>query len=228
MAETLTERAYHGIRQALITGGLKPGEQLVSRSLADQFGVSLAPVREAIGRLAAEGLVDHIPGSGSYVRKISKQDLYELFVLREALETCAAAEAADHAHPAQIEELDYLCQRCAKLAERLKNETPDQDLMDQWVDCEERFHTLLFEATKNVLLQRVANMYRSQIQVFEVQRTRPLILTAEIAAATVEGHREILQAIRQRDSELARTRMLQHVRQGRQTVMSFFAGSALE
>ncbi|MBL8890387.1 MAG: GntR family transcriptional regulator [Planctomycetaceae bacterium] len=222
MAETLSERAYKNIRRELISGGLKPGEQLVSRNLAERYGVSLAPVREAIGRLAAEGLIDHVPGSGSFVRTISKQDLYELFVLREALETCAAGEAAMNAHPAEIEELEYLCHKFDRLAAKV-TDSPNQDLMDEWVDAEERFHGLLFEATKNSLLQRVANMYRSQIQVFEVQRTRPLILTPEIAESTVIGHREIAEAVRQRDAESARSRMSHHIRQGRQTIMSFFA-----
>lgn len=222
MAETLSERAYKNIRRELISGGLKPGEQLVSRNLAERYGVSLAPVREAIGRLAAEGMIDHVPGSGSFVRTITKQDLYELFVLREALETCAAGEAALNAHPAEIEELEFLCDKFDKMAAQV-TDSPSQDLMDEWLDAEERFHGLLFEATKNALLQRVANMYRSQIQVFEVQRTRPVILTSEIARTTVIGHREIAEAVRQRDSELARTRMSQHIRQGRQTIMSFFA-----
>lgn len=221
MAETLTERTYKNIKQELIAGGLKPGEQLVSRDLAGRYGVSLAPVREAIGRLAAEGMIDHVPGSGSFVRTMTKQDLYELFVLREALESCAAAEAALNAHPAEIEEFGYLSDKFETMAAKV-TDTPSQELMDEWLDAEERFHGLLFEATKNSLLQRVANMYRSQIQVFEVQRSRPMILTPELAQSTAIGHREIAEALRQRDGESASARMLQHIRQGRLTVMSFF------
>ena len=225
MGLTLTEKTYQNIRSELISGGLKPGEQLVSRALADRLGVSLAPVREAIGRLAAEGLVEHVPGSGSFVKKITKQDLYELFVLREALETCAAAEAAHNAHPAQIEELEFLCSRFEELASRISEPSADQETMNTWVDSEERFHGLLFEATKNHLLQRVASNYRLQIQVFEVQRCRPLILKPQVALETVQSHRGIVQAIRARDAELARARMLAHVQQGRQTVMSFFSSN---
>ncbi len=222
MPKTLTEKTYLNLRKELISGDLKPGQRLVSRALAERLGVSLAPIREAIGRLAVEGFVEHVPGSGSFVKKISRQDLYELFVLREALESCAAAEAALNGHPVQFDEMDWLCQTFEELAGKIEGPNADQDIMNQWVDCEERFHTLLFDATKNLLLQKVAGNYRMQIQVFEVQRTRPMILTKSVADDTAKTHREIAQAIRERNSELARSRMLAHVQRGRQTIMNFF------
>ncbi len=223
--ETRTERAYQNIRRELISGELKPGQHLVSRALADRLGVSLAPVREAIGRLAVEGLVEHVPGSGTFVRTISKQDLYELYVLREALESCAAAEASINAHPVQLDELESICREFEAIAQRIpEGQNADQETMDRWVDCEERFHSLLFDATRNSLLQKMANNFRMQIQVFEVQRSSPKILAYQIAQETVRTHIEITQAIRQRDPESARARMLHHIQRGRQTVLDFFSG----
>ena len=92
--DTLSEKTYRNLRGKLLAGELKAGAQLVNRTLAQAMNVSLAPVREAIQRLATEGLVEHVPGAGAFVRKSSPQDLEELYVLREAVESCAAAEAA--------------------------------------------------------------------------------------------------------------------------------------
>ena len=94
MEQTLAEKSYDYIRKRLAGGDLPPGKRLVNRVLADEIGVSVIPVREAIHRLASEGLVEHVPGSGSFVRKTDLHDLDNLYVLRDALESCAAGEAA--------------------------------------------------------------------------------------------------------------------------------------
>ena len=69
MEQTLAEKSYDYIREKLSRGELPPGKRLVNRTLADEIGVSVIPVREAIHRLATEGLVEHVPGSGAFVRK---------------------------------------------------------------------------------------------------------------------------------------------------------------
>ena len=67
MQLSANERSYQAIRRKLETGKLGPGDKLITRTLAQEFGVSLSPVREAINRLATEGLVDHTPGAGAEV-----------------------------------------------------------------------------------------------------------------------------------------------------------------
>ena len=70
---SLAEQAYRHIRSKLSNGTFVPGEQLVNRVLATEIGVSVIPVREAINRLATEGLVEHVPGSGAFVRQADSQ-----------------------------------------------------------------------------------------------------------------------------------------------------------
>lgn len=221
--KTLTESTYHNIRQELMAGKLKPGQKLISRAIASRHGVSLAPVREAIGRLAAEGLVEHVPGSGSFVKTVTKQDLYELYILREGLESCAAAEAATNAHPLQVQELGQLCDRFDQLAEQISGENADQSTMDQWIDAEERFHFLLLESSRNSLLNKICRNYRMQLQVFELQRKQPMILTRAIADETCRLHRQIFDAVRERNPEQARALMLEHIQVGKHNILSLFA-----
>lgn len=222
-SETLTERTYVNIRQDLISGKLKPGEKLISRTIASRHGVSLAPVREAIGRLAAEGLVEHIPGAGSYVKTLTKQDLYELYVLREALESCAASEAALNAHPLQLQELQQLCHTFDEMAARICGEQATTEIMDQWIDAEEQFHGLMLEASRNTLLAKICGNYRTQLQIFELQRQQPLILTKVIADETAIMHRQIVEAVVARDPAKARALMIDHIQTGKKNILDYFA-----
>lgn len=226
MQETLSEKAYQQLRRKVLRGELQPGDQLVNRTLADEIGVSLAPLREAINRLATEGLVHHVPGAGAFVRKLTRQDLEELYVLREALETCAAAEAARYISEGQLGDLDAICRDCAAIAEQIrrqKKQIATDELFDRWLDLEETFHAIIVEAARNRMLTKVVVEHRALIQVFEAQRHRTAILTVAVAEETCRGHAALVEALRQRDAGLVRRRMSDHIRRGRQTIMEHFA-----
>ncbi|HVK19095.1 MAG TPA: GntR family transcriptional regulator [Fimbriiglobus sp.] len=224
MQETLAEKTYQHLRRKVLTGELQAGSQLVNRTLAEELEVSLAPVREAIHRLASEGLIEHIPGAGAFVRKMSSQDLEELYVLREAVESCAAAEAARYVADWQLDVLDEVCRRFVEIVEevrRLPAQTATDPLLDRWLDGEERFHTVIVEAARNRLLAKVVQEYRALVQVFGVQRHRETILTVTVAEQTARDHEAIAEALRRRDAESARRLMSTHIQRGRQTVLEY-------
>ncbi len=85
----LADRVYKTLRAAILSGEFEPGERLVESQIADQIGVSRAPVRTAISRLDSEGLVDLFPRRGSYVTALIKQDIWEVYTLRASLERLA-------------------------------------------------------------------------------------------------------------------------------------------
>ena len=91
---TLSEKAYDHIRQQVFSGELGPGDRLVNRALAKQLGTSFIPVREAISRLASEGLVKQVAGAGAFVRSFDRQEISEIYDVRELFEPFAAAQAA--------------------------------------------------------------------------------------------------------------------------------------
>lgn len=224
MQETLAERTYQQLRLKLLHGELQAGTQLVNRTLAEEMGVSLAPVREAIHRLATEGLIEHIPGAGAFVRRLSPRDLEELYILREAVESCAAAEATRYIGEEQLQQLEALCRSFLAIAEEIRGQEGQIATLqqfDRWLDLEEQFHVVIVEAARNRLLQKVVLDYRALIQVFELQRHRTTILTLSVALETCQGHLAIVAALRQRDAELARRLVSDHVREGRQTVLDY-------
>ncbi|MEM7144071.1 MAG: GntR family transcriptional regulator [Verrucomicrobiota bacterium] len=224
MTTSLTQKSYSQIRTMLVRGDLAPGERLVTRSLASKIGVSLAPVREALNRLASEGLVEHVPGAGAFVRNADRQDLEEIYVLRDATESCAAAEAAKNITDDQIEELDAIVDDWVDIAKNIpdtEGRHATQKQLDRWLDNEETFHEILVEASRNRLLAKVINEYRAISSVFSAQRHHPAILTRHVADRTCNDRRELMDALREHDPLRARTLMSDQIQKGKRTVLRF-------
>lgn len=223
MDRSLAEKSYRHIFRKLSRGELSPGMQLVNRVLASEIGVSVIPVREAIHRLASEGLVEHVPGAGAFVREPSWRDLDELYVLRDALESCAAEEAALYISEPQLEQLERrLCDMeaiCAEIEAR-KSGMATPSLLNRWLDCEEEFHDVLIEAARNRLLSKVVRDHRAVTRVFDAHRQDPSILTAEVAQETCRGRRQLLAALSSRDAALSRRLMSEQIKMGRKTVLN--------
>lgn len=222
MPTTLAERAYRHIREKLSDGGFAPGKQLVNRVLADEIGVSVIPVREAIHRLASEGLIDHVPGAGAFVREPDREQLNNLYVLRDAVESCAAGEAAQNITSFQLEELEAILHEARWIAGELSKDPgkfANRLQMNAWLDNEQRFHELLVESARNPLLAKVIHEYRAISEIFDAQRHDPHLLTAEVADYTCAGKGELIEALRQHDSQRARQLMSEQIQRGRKQVL---------
>ncbi|WP_417746258.1 GntR family transcriptional regulator [Rosistilla oblonga] len=222
MEQTLAERSYDYIRNKLACGDLAPGMRLVNRVLASEIGVSVIPVREAIHRLASEGLIEHVPGSGAFVRKSDPQAIDDLYVLRDALESCAAGEAALHITEFQIDELVSILDEALELAKQItksRKQHATKTQMIAWLATEQRFHELVFEAARNQLLAKVAQEHRAIGQIFDAQRDNPQLLTSDVANQTCVGKSELIKAFRQRDQRKARELMSEQIQRGRKEVM---------
>ena len=225
MEQTLAEKSYRYIRRKLSRGEWELGARLVNRSLASEIGVSVIPVREAIHRLASEGLVEHIPGAGAFVRNPDRQELDNLYVLRDALESCTAGESARYITEDQLEELDSILAKMQQIVVQIRQQEKQEAttaLMHAWLDNEEQFHETLVEASRNRLLTKVINEYRAISQIFGAVRDDPELLTVEVAETTCQDREELLQALRGRDAKRARILMSEQIQKGRKTVLSYF------
>ncbi len=224
MNQSLTEKSYDYIRSKLESGTFTPGKKLVNRALAEEIGVSVIPVREAINRLTSEGLLEHIPGAGAFVRSPDRQELDHIYVLREALESCAAAEAAKYCTEEQLDEMEYYLERSLKTVQEIRKQSTGHSTKSQfnrWLDDEQKFNERLVEASRNPLLAKVVHENRIISNVFDAQRDNPGLLTVEMAEATCKSKSELIAALRERDSEKARQLMSEHIRRGRKNVLAF-------
>lgn len=212
-AETIVEHVTQGIRAAVRDGTFAQGERLVVADLAQRFGVSVGPVREAIRRLVGEGLVEFTPHRGASVRAYSERDVREIFQVREAIEGYAAKLAAENIHRA-----DYAL-RLRQCQERL-HETVHGDIQTA-ADVRQEFHDLLYEFGANAAI-REAGLRLT----FPVNR----LLFSELmgrsrADASLKEHDEIIEAILAGDALRAERAMRSHLHNGAIAVCEVLAKS---
>lgn len=209
-ARDLSESAYARIRAAIRDGGLAPGERLTETDLATRFGVSRTPVRQAIARLEAEGLLTHEPRRGLSVTRPDHQQVVELYVMREVLEGAAARLAAQHASETEI----------AAMAEIVAQEPSCFGDAQALATVNQRLHGLLYLAAHNRYL------LRSLEQLAATMSLLPTLLThggrAEQAHAE---HRAILQAIVARDGEGAEAAARRHARAAQKHRLAWMVGT---
>lgn len=148
--EPANDAVHASLRQAILSSQLRPGERLNMHRLAEQFGVSLTPVRNAIQLLAADGLIEVRPRSGTFVARLSARDVRETFEIRCALECLAAEKAATTMDPAALATLRAIL---AELNQPIRNE--DQRAAHERHNSS--FHDHIVEAAAN---QRLLEAYQ--------------------------------------------------------------------
>jgi DNA-binding GntR family transcriptional regulator len=192
----IRERVLSSLRQEIIAGRLLPGDRLVERELAERFGVSRVPVREAIRALVAEGFVHFETPRRTVVRRLTPNDVKELFELREALEVYAAGLAAARATPQDLAEVEELLDQAAGATEAGDAETI--------TDVNSRLHDRIVAMARNGLL----------IEALEpvAGRLRWMTRRNEEWPQLLVEHRELYEAIASGDPERARAHALAHVR----------------
>jgi DNA-binding GntR family transcriptional regulator len=197
---TLWQRVYDHLRTEILDGRLEPGAELIEVALAEQLGVSRGPLREAIGRLAAEGLVTVSPRRGAVVRSLSKGEFLELYQVREALERMAVQLAVPRLTDEQFEEL-------AALNAEMEAHAADNEV-ESFFEANLAFHAQLLEASGNLKLEE---LYRQLLGQLGRYRLRSLTLRGNLKRSVSE-HKAILRAARRGDAERAAQLMAEHIR----------------
>ncbi|HSV84115.1 MAG TPA: GntR family transcriptional regulator [Ramlibacter sp.] len=188
------------LRQRIFRRELEPGSWIDEMKIAEEFGISRTPLREALKVLAAEGLVTMKVRRGAYVTEVSENDLAEVYHLLSLLESDAAAAVARGATAAQLQELQALhAELEAAVADR-----------DRFFVLNERFHMRLLEVA--------GNRWRSQMvadlrKVMKLNRHNSLLKSGRIEESLQE-HRAVMEALTRRDAEAAELRMREHFENG--------------
>jgi DNA-binding GntR family transcriptional regulator len=151
------------IEEAIVSGELAPGSVLRQEQLSERFGVSRTPVREALRRLAALGLVSFEPNRGVRVRTLSHDDLREAFLVRAELEALVTAEAARKMTPETLEELEECEMRFARLTREIRSHEPGGNrrlLMGEWMRANHAFHDVIYRVGAMPYVESVAKSAR--------------------------------------------------------------------
>lgn len=211
---TIADRVFEQIRQAIVEGGIAAGSKISEPELAKVYGISRGPLREAIGRLEACGLVERKANVGARVVALSSDQLLEIFEIREALEGMAARLAARRMAPEDVADLRELLDRHAGQIER------DQDhaYFQREGDLDFHYRIVLGSGNRRLVdllcndLYHLVRLYRYQ---FGMQSRRG-------PRAFVE-HEHIVDAIERGDGELAELLMRHHIRASRENVERMLA-----
>ena len=151
------------IEEAIVSGELAPGTVLRQEQLSEQFNVSRTPVREALRRLAALGLVSFVPNRGVRVRTISRDELHEAFMVRAELEGLATEVAATKMTPETLAEIDECEQRFNVVSLDLRSREPGDErrsIMGDWVRANHAFHDVIYRVAGLPLVEQLAKSAR--------------------------------------------------------------------
>jgi DNA-binding GntR family transcriptional regulator len=206
----IRERVLAGLRQEIISGTLRPGDRLVERELADRFGVSRVPVREAVRALVTEGFVHFETPRRALVRRLTLDDVRELFELREALEVYAAGLAAARATPEDLAETEKLLASAAAATE-----AGDAEAI---TDINSRLHDRIMAMAGNGLLTEALEPVAGRLRWMTRRNEEWPHLLVE--------HRELYEAIASGDPERARAQALVHVRTNYRSTVRHLFGEA--
>jgi DNA-binding GntR family transcriptional regulator len=202
-APALYEQVAERLRNRIFAHELPPGAWVDEQTLAEEFGISRTPLREALKVLAAEGLVQLKPRRGCYVAQLSEQDLDEIFPVMALLEGRCAQEATARATDGDL-------QRLAEIHEDLERYAATNDA-DRFFEANQVFHNALQDLAGNHWLTHLIDETRKFIK---LTRRDSLNLEGRLRQSLAE-HRAILAAVQQRDADAAGRLMHDHLLSGR-------------
>ena len=186
-SRSLTTRVYDELRKSILTGKIKEGTRLVESTLAADMQVSRTPIREALHKLALEGLLYSIPRAGYIVEVMSDYDIQDLFSTRMTIEQIAARKAVEKISESELEQLENNLKRTDEVLEIGQNE--------KLTDLDIEFHGIIYKATRSKTLYQICQTLSDHTLKYRIA----LIYIPEFAQKTRDGHHKILGAILSKD-----------------------------
>jgi len=189
--QTLREKILETIREAILRGQLKPGEKVAEPELAERFGISRTPIREAFRQLESEGYLTVIPRKGAVVTSLSERAVEEFYAIKSILEGYAARMAAQNLTSRDIARLEAINARLGQLA--------DEGDVKTFFKVHNEFHELFIKAADNEKLLELINQLMLK---FNRLRLASLSLPGRMQIS-VQEHKKIIEAFKNKDGELA-------------------------
>ena len=207
--QPLRDIVFHTLRKAIITGELLPGERLMETQLGEKLGVSRTPIREAIRKLELEGLVVMVPRKGAQVAPFTQKDIKDVLEVRAALEALAVRLACKH-----MDERSFLKLQLVNTEYEYAAKENDIETM---IEKDVEFHEVIFGATQNDKLVQMVGNLGEQVHRFRIAYLK----NSESSMVVQEEHMEILQALRNRDADLASHLATTHIERQSNSIIKF-------
>jgi DNA-binding GntR family transcriptional regulator len=196
----LREVVFNTIREAIISGELKPGERLMEVQLAEKIGVSRTPVREAIRKLELEGLVEMLPQKGAHVAEISTKDIMNVLEVRATLDGLATALSAQRITEEELANLKHVLSQLSSYIEK--------ENLQGSIKKDVEFHEIIYRSSRNDKLIQINSNLREQVQRFRVIYLKDYSSPRELN----QEHIDIFEAISGRNPDIAQKAAITHIK----------------
>jgi DNA-binding GntR family transcriptional regulator len=209
LSHTRADEAFDCLQTAIITGELAPGEKIGELELCSRFNLTRGPLREALGRLESRGLLVRRPHAGVKVVSVSAEELMELYRIREVMEGLAARQAAERMTDREIRDLQATLDSHEKMIDEAQGQAYYQ------AEGDYDFHHRIATGSRNA---KLAQMLLGDLYYMVRMYRYRLSTSAGRPHRALGEHRHIVEAIAQRDGELAEFLMKRHINAARQNI----------
>lgn len=199
---TLREKILENIRDAIVSGGLKAGSRVSEPELAERYGISRTPIREAFRQLESEGYITVIPRRGAIVREFSPKDVEEFYAIKSTMEGFAAKLACEKLSSKELDRLKAINDKLADLAKLGDTK--------HFFKVHNDFHELFIKAADN---EKLHELIAGLVTKFQRLRFTSLSLPGRMSIS-VQEHEKIIDAFRKKDADLAETLVRQNAEYG--------------
>jgi DNA-binding GntR family transcriptional regulator len=204
---TLREKILETIRDAIMAGALKPGEKVAEPELAERFGISRTPIREAFRQLESEGYLTVIPRKGAVVVSFSAKEVEEFYAIKSILEGYAARRACSNLTERELEKLKAINDKLRHLAE--------EGDVKHFFKVHNDFHELFIKTADN---EKLHDLITNLVGKFQRLRVTSLSLPGRMHIS-VQEHEKIIDAFRNRDADLAEQLVRKNAEYGGRVLM---------
>jgi DNA-binding GntR family transcriptional regulator len=209
---TVAEQVANVLREAIANGTIKAGTPLRQDELAEQFGFSRMPIRDALRQLEAEGIVSIHPTKGAHVARMDSAEISEIYALRELLESEALRLSVPGLAGAKLEE-----------AEQVLDQIDAERNVGRWGALNRAFHLALYHACGNRRLLGLIEAHHNAADRY----VRILLSNLDYRNRSQAEHRDLLAACRRHDGDKAVSILMQHLREGSETLVNAIEGDGL-
>ena len=188
---SLRGRVFHHLREDILSGKYKEGDELKEVAIGEELGVSRTPVREAFRQLELEGLIQIIPNKGAYVTGITEKDVKDIYMIRSLLEGLCARWACEHITDAQMEEMEenvYIAKFHAQKGH-----------LEQLAELDNRFHEILYEACNSKMLEHQLRDFHEYV----LRVRKKTLSNVNRGPKSNEEHELLMEAIKAKDADKA-------------------------
>lgn len=202
--KSIRDQIYEAIQQSIVNNSYKPGEELQIDRLAEEFGVSTTPIREALIRLESSGLVQLIPNKGARVTAFQEEDIRDTWEVRKLLEPYAAGLTAERDVTPEIQELN-------KAFDLLERGSQDGDL---YIQSDIHLHELLYSHLSNELLKETLHNILQRSMRMRYYAEDVSKMHDQVVREVITEHKQILQALTAGDREKTVEAVRRHIENG--------------